>query len=124
MPAVPSQIRYVTQWFQEWGEMQRNDFLPVLIQKFHDKATINGLVSDLDKCNVENRPPSIFQCRIKLFKEWSDGWSQSDREQILIEFRSIDQDFMDKFDKQMNGVVESNETHLTNGNADTVMGEC
>lgn len=124
-PATPAQIRYIIQWFTEWGEMQRSDFLPILLQKFQDQGNINGLVPSLDSCSVEDRPPSIFQCRIKLFKEWSESWNQNEKEQLLSELRSIDQEFFAKFEKQLDGTAEVNEEPpLTNGNAEQVVGEC
>lgn len=122
-PATPAQIRYIIQWFQEWGEMQRSDFLPILMQKFSQNGNINGLITDMDSCKVEDRPPSIFQCRMKLFKEWADTWSQAEKEQLLNELRSIDQDFVEKFENQGTENVESMEEVVTNGNVETV-GEC
>lgn len=120
MPATPAQIRYIIQWFIEWGEMQRSDFLPVLLQAFQNKPSINGLISGLDSCSVEDRPPSIFQCRIKLFKEWSENWNQSEKEQLINELRSIDQIFFEKFERQLNGFSELNEEPLTNGNVENI----
>ncbi|XKL64749.1 hypothetical protein PGB90_004835 [Kerria lacca] len=115
-PATPAQIRYIIQWFEEWGEMQRTDFLPVLVEKFHSEGNVNGLISNVDACNLEDRPPSIFQCRIKLFKEWSDTWNQADKDQLLCELRSIDQEFIEKFEK----LIICNKESLVNGNVKTV----
>ena len=124
-PATPAQIRYIVQWFQEWGEMQRSDFLPVLLKKFEDtKGNVNGLISSLDSCNVEDRPPSLFQCRIKLFNEWSENWTQSEKDQLLNELKSIDEEFYGKFEKRVNGIVETEDDFMTNGNAEPVVGEC
>ncbi len=104
--------------------MQRGDFLPILIQKFHDKEQINGLIPSMDACSVESRPPSIFECRIKLFKEWSDTWSEAERQQLLNELRSIDEEFVEKFAAQVSGNAKPNEEPLTNGNAESIPGEC
>lgn len=119
-PAAPAQIRYILQWFQEWGDMQRGDFLPVLIEEFHKKTNINGIVSSMDATNLKDRPPSIFQCRIKLFKEWCENWNLSEKEQLINELRSIDADFMAKFDEQVQGgdELKPDEVILTNGTAE------
>lgn len=119
-PAVSTQIRYITQWFQEWGDMQRNDFLPVLVDEFHSKNNMNGLVSSLDSTNLKDRPPSIFQCRIKLFKEWCENWNSAEKEQLIGELRAIDADFIEKYEQYVNGTVEpkADDVFLTNGNAE------
>lgn len=121
-PAVPAQIRYITQWFQEWGDMQRSDFLPVLIEEFHRKTDINGLAASLDASNLKDRPPSIFQCRIKLFKEWCENWNLSEKEQLIVELRSIDQDFVTKFEEKVKGGDDSkpDDVILTNGTAEAM----
>jgi len=123
-PATPAQIRYLVQWFEEWGEMQRSDFLPILLKKFlNNKGNMNGLISSLDSCNVEDRPPSIFQCRIKLFNEWSENWTQNERDQLLNELKSVDEEFFEKFEKRVNGIVEPEDGFMTNGTAKSVIGD-
>lgn len=119
-PGVPSQIRYITQWFQEWGDMQRSDFLPILVEEFHNKANMNGLVSSLDASTLKDRPPSIFQCRIKLFKEWCENWSTAEKEQLINELRSIDADFISKFEEQLKGgnELKPEADVLTNGTSE------
>ena len=73
------QLRYIIEWFQEWSEMQRNDFLDVLLEQCGPSDVVNGLVfkmENLGHTNESDRPPSLFQCRVKLFREWSNNWIQ------------------------------------------------
>ncbi|KAH9404867.1 hypothetical protein TYRP_000699 [Tyrophagus putrescentiae] len=111
------QILYLVQWFAEFSEFQRGDFLadhmlpmfgPFLAKKIlvssdsetnglseEDKVT-NG-VKEIDLNNSDPRPPSIFQCRMKLFTEWYRSWSESDRIEFLLRFKNIDSGFLSEF---------------------------
>lgn len=103
-PAVADQLRYMTQWFKEWSEMQRGDFLPILIQSFTNNESVNGLVTNMnDMCSIEDRRLSIFQCRIKLFKEWSERWSAEEKNQLLNDLQNIDDDFVNKYKEKLGG---------------------
>lgn len=101
-PPVDAQLRYTVQWFHEWSEMQRGDFLPVLAQKLAPGSYINGLLSGVEtlSCN-EGRPPSLFQCRVKLFREWFETWSQAERDQLLGHIKSMDPSFYDKIQEEL-----------------------
>lgn len=50
-----------------------------------------------DLNNSDPRPPSIFQCRMKLFTEWYRAWSESDRIEFLLRFKNIDSGFLSEF---------------------------
>uniref|UniRef100_A0A1B6DWX9 Uncharacterized protein n=1 Tax=Clastoptera arizonana TaxID=38151 RepID=A0A1B6DWX9_9HEMI len=112
VPSTQAQLGYIGQWFHEWSEMQRNDFLPILAQKFGTKGYVNGLLPGLEALNsFEDRPPSLFQCRIKLFREWSDNWSQVEKEQLLSRIKSMDPDFLQKYEKELMSDVKTSDIH-------------
>jgi hypothetical protein len=104
-PPVQAQVQYVVEWFNEWSEMQRGDFLPVLAQQFVPSGYVNGLVSGVEGlvCR-DNRPPSLFQCRIKLFREWSETWGVTEREQLLNRIKAVDATFVSKFEEEVHSV--------------------
>jgi len=103
IPNTQSQLSYLVQWFHEWSEMQRNDFLPILSQKFANKNYVNGLLPGMDGIsNLDEKPPSLFQCRVKLFREWSDGWTSVDKEQFINRIRTVDPEFIQKYEEEIN----------------------
>lgn len=61
---VDTQIRYLVQWFNEWSELQRSDFLPIVAEKFTEKTYVNGLVNNMSNVNCQDKPMSLFQCRV------------------------------------------------------------
>ena len=107
-PSVQAQVQYVAEWFNEWSEMQRGDFLPVLAQQFVPSSYVNGLVSGLEgmACR-DDRPPSLFQCRIKLFREWSESWGTVEREQLLNQIKAVDAAFANKYEEEINSTSVS-----------------
>lgn len=60
-----AQVRYMIQWFEEWSELQRQDFLPILAEKIAANGTyVNGIVNSMTTVNCEEKPMNLFQCRV------------------------------------------------------------
>lgn len=99
-----AQLRYVIEWFQEWSEMQRGDFLSVLLEHCGPPGLVNGLLSGMESLGYSkdcDRPPSLFQCRVKLFREWSHNWSQNEKDSLLASIKNIDSAFAEKYDEKL-----------------------
>ncbi|KAG7204027.1 hypothetical protein KM043_001886 [Ampulex compressa] len=99
-----AQLRYVVEWFREWSEMQRNDFLEVLMERCGPPGLVNGLVSGMETLGYAqdtDRPPSLFQCRVKLFREWSYNWSQQEKDSLLSSIKNIDSAFANKYEQKL-----------------------
>lgn len=63
------EFRYILQWFMEWSELQRTDFLPILIDYLTKQSTgiyMNGIVSGLSGATCDDKPMSLFQCRVSV----------------------------------------------------------
>ena len=75
---IDGEFRYIVQWFNEWSELQRDDFVPILVNYLTDAhnnedddtvglaaattpVNMNGLPNDLE---FNGRPMSLFQCRV------------------------------------------------------------
>ena len=86
----PQQFSFVTGWFSAWSELQRQDFAPALAQKLEPRLYVNGLIGGLERLG---RPPSIFQCQVKLFQEWSDGWTPEQRAELRAALVAADAEF-------------------------------
>lgn len=98
------QIQYVIKWFQEFSEMQREDFLNVLLES-HNSTGVNGLVTGLDDLNCaedsNKKPPSLFQCRVKLFREWSQNWSQPEKDSVVASIKNLDPKFGEQYEERL-----------------------
>ncbi|XP_014486151.1 PREDICTED: uncharacterized protein C14orf119 isoform X1 [Dinoponera quadriceps] len=104
-----AQLRYMTSWFQEWSEMQRSDFLEVLLKFWAppDKL-MNGLLSEMENLNCQgsDKYPSLFQCRIEIFRKWSGTWSQSDKDSFLTSLKDMDGKFVEKYEERLSALME------------------
>lgn len=109
-PNFQTQRRYLLEWFNEFSDMQKNDFLPILVLKFGNKAYVNGLLPGMEAFgNLEDRPPSIFQCRMKLFMEWAENWNQEEKENLLVKLKELDPTFSSKYEKEVAGEQDGTE---------------
>ncbi|KAJ8925252.1 hypothetical protein NQ315_009080 [Exocentrus adspersus] len=105
-----AQIRYLVQWFQEWSDLQRSDFLPIMAEKYANKAYVNGITSSISNVDFRDKPMSLFECRVKLFKEWFMQWTAEQKESFLNRISEIDSAFADK----LNAELENGIPHINN----------
>lgn len=69
--SVDGELRYIIQWFNEWSDLQREDFLPILVEyltKDGPYEYMNGVVNSLAAATCEDKPMSLFQCRVSFVK--------------------------------------------------------
>lgn len=67
--SVDGELRYIIQWFNEWSELQREDFLPIVVEyltKDRGALYMNGVVNSLSAASFEEKPMSLFQCRVSI----------------------------------------------------------
>ncbi|KAL1129733.1 hypothetical protein AAG570_012677 [Ranatra chinensis] len=102
-------MRYLIQWFGEFSDMQKADFLPVLVQRFgHNRGYVNGLLPGMETLGrLDDRPPTLFQCRIELFTEWTEYWDIPQKDRLLQQIREIDPAFFAKYEKEVDPDVKS-----------------
>lgn len=98
---INSQLRYLVQWFEEWSELQRSDFLPILAENYAHKAYVNGIVNSIANINCQDKPMSLFECRVKLFKEWFIQWNIELKDSFLKKLEEIDPGFVEKLKKEI-----------------------
>lgn len=103
------EFRYVVQWFTEWSDFQREDFVPVLATYLAQTANpggpvyVNGIVSGMANISGQDKPMSLFQCRVKLFNEWASKWPESNREKLLERLTEIDPEFGKRVQQELAG---------------------
>ncbi|SPP87782.1 uncharacterized protein LOC117589735 [Drosophila guanche] len=108
--SVDGEFRYVIQWFHEWSEMQRDDFAYVFVEYLTRGSSadvggvhVNGIVDALATAGVQDKPMSLFQCRIKLFREWSPKWPIEFKCQLQEKINEIDSKVGEKIINELKG---------------------
>ncbi|XP_050486602.1 uncharacterized protein C14orf119 isoform X2 [Bombus huntii] len=97
-----AKLRYIMEWFQEWSEMEKNDFLDVLIEECGPPNLVHRLSSKMKHlAKIIDDKPTLFQCRIKLFRQWSQNWSQQEKDHLLSSIKNADAAFAQKYDEKI-----------------------
>ncbi|KAL0869169.1 hypothetical protein ABMA27_007456 [Loxostege sticticalis] len=89
-----AQLRYMLQWFGEFSELQREDFLPILAAARGGQP--DQLAATLAALSCQDKPVSLFQCRIKLFNEWYPSWAEEEQDRLIKGVSDMDSDFGEK----------------------------
>ena len=99
------QMNYFLAWFNTWSELQKSDFVPVLAGKMANATSggTNGISDKMAGLNLASssepgRPPSLFSCQIKLFQDWFAGWSDDQKNYLVMRLKDIDGEFFDKYE--------------------------
>ncbi|XP_075067528.1 uncharacterized protein C14orf119 homolog [Mixophyes fleayi] len=102
---VPSQeMHCLLHWFSEWTESQRKWFLQdMLCKAVPGKLCL--LLEGMGSLNLSAPPPSIFQCQMKLWDQWFQGWDEDERNEFLRRLEQQDQDFVALFYKEVAGTA-------------------
>lgn len=105
---VDREFRYIVQWFMEWSDFQREDFVPILAAylakgKPGGPVYVNGIISGMASVSGQDKPMSLFQCRVKLFNEWSAKWPETNGEKLLQRLAEIDPEFAQRIQQELSG---------------------
>jgi len=101
-------MNYFLSWFQGWSDLQKTDFVAVLAHKMSDRggsANISDMhMENVNNCNVNTangdtakKPPSLYECQIKLFQDWFSSWSDDQKNYLVTRLQAIDADFYEKY---------------------------
>lgn len=126
--SAAEQAAYLVSWFGEYSELQRDDFLRVLARKYvRNNAGLSGLLDELSL--GQQRAPSLFQCRMTLFEEWFQGWSDENKAAFLERLRAMDPEFVERLSDASlsapsNGVpYENHHASVVRVNGDALLGD-
>eukprot|EP00093_Oithona_nana_P002617 02617.XXX_74921_74194_1 [CDS] Oithona nana genome sequencing. len=91
------QMNYFLAWFQSWSDLQKADFIPVLASKIagNVEVEVNGLCINDNK----KKPLTLFQCQLKLFKDWVSIWNAQQQEYLLLRLKDLDANFYTKYEE-------------------------
>lgn len=102
---IPAQeMRCILHWFSQWTETQRKHFLQDLLCKAMP-GKLCLLLDGLGALNLSAPPPSIFQCQIRLWDQWFQGWDEDERKDFLSRLQQLDPEFVALFYMERNGVA-------------------
>lgn len=61
-----SEFRYILNWFREFSEYEKADFMAILIQWLlkNSEICVNGISDEPSMASMEGKPLSIFLCRV------------------------------------------------------------
>lgn len=96
------EMECVLNWFQNWSVMQKGTFLKELVD-LAVQSNLDSLFDAMDTLNMQDKPPpNIFQCQIKLFTDWFQEWTDSERNAFVFNLNCIDPKFVESFNEHVN----------------------
>lgn len=96
--------RCVLSWFLGWNVAQKQRFLEDLISKAVP-GKVSSLLDQLNTLQVNDRPPNIFECQLRLWTQWFDSWSEEERNAFLNCLEEKDPTFVAFFYNQVAGTA-------------------
>lgn len=97
---VEKEQQCICHWFQGWSFYQKQDFLQFLLDQAIPQ-NVETLFDAMGAMNVQDRPPSIFQCQLKLFGDWFSEWTDKERNDLMVWLAAADPAFMEKFNQEV-----------------------
>jgi len=99
------QMNYFLAWFNGWSDLQKSDFVSVLAAKVNQTGSdAHIIVPEMNGLSVNKKPLSLFQCQLKLFKEWVVTWSEDKQEYLLLRLKDLDSTFYTKYQQYLDNV--------------------
>ncbi|KAJ8336531.1 hypothetical protein SKAU_G00377510 [Synaphobranchus kaupii] len=96
--------RCVLSWFQGWGIPQRERFLQDLLSKAVP-GKVCTLLEQLNTMQVQDHPPNIFECQLRLWSQWFESWSEEERNTFLHILEERDPIFAAHFYRSVAGTA-------------------
>ncbi|XP_016098446.1 uncharacterized protein C14orf119 homolog [Sinocyclocheilus grahami] len=96
--------RCVLSWFLGWNAVQKQRFLEDLISKAVP-GKVSSLLDQLNTLQVNDRPPNIFECQLRLWTQWFDSWSEEERNAFLNSLEEKDPTFAAYFYSRVAGTA-------------------
>ncbi|KAG5841668.1 uncharacterized protein C14orf119 homolog [Anguilla anguilla] len=96
--------RCVLSWFQGWGVPQRERFLQDLLSKAVP-GKVCTLLEQLNTLQVQDHPPNIFECQLRLWSQWFESWSEDERNAFLHTLEERDPAFTAHFYRGVAGTA-------------------
>ena len=105
------EVQTVLHWFTTWSKYQRQDFLVDLVNKAVP-PDVDSLFDSMKTLTVNNKPPSIFQCQLKLFTGWFEHWSDKEKDDFVRKLGEVSPEFTQQFHAQVQTRKEGNTSSM------------
>jgi hypothetical protein len=96
------QMNFILAWFNQWSDLEKDDFVPVLGNTMvSNHSYLNGDSGSMTSSHLDQlkkRRPSLFDCQVTLYRTWIHGWSDDQKSYLILRLREIDQNFSKKYD--------------------------
>jgi len=96
------QMNYLLSWFNNWSDLQKDDFVPVMAETMSSKhAHLNGITTSLSNLNCldsSKRRPSLFDCQMTLYRDYVRSWSDDQKNYLILRLKEIDSVFGRKYE--------------------------
>ncbi len=106
------EVRTVLHWFSTWSHYQRLDFMTDLVNKAVP-PDVDSLFEGMKTLKVNDKPPTIFQCQMKLFTDWFTHWPDKHKDDFVRKLGEISPEFVQEF----HSLVENRKTGNSSGTA-------
>ena len=92
----------VLSWFRNWDDNQKKEFAQILIDKQRGSPSttdqsLDALMSTMTNLSLDsakNEGPGIFECQLKIFSKWYDGWNPGERSEFAVQINSVSPEFI------------------------------
>jgi len=97
------QMNFLITWFNQWSDLQKEDFVPVLGETMSSKhINVNGLTESFsflaNTCDGRRRP-SLFSCQVSLYRGWVNSWSDDQKNYLILRLKELDGSFAKKYEQ-------------------------
>ncbi|XP_041036888.1 uncharacterized protein C14orf119 homolog [Carcharodon carcharias] len=94
------EVRCVLHWFTGWSPAQREVFLGQLVRRAVP-GKVWTLLDALGGLGLSERPPSLFQCQLRLWDRWFEGWTEMERNVLVARLEDLAPDFTARFYREV-----------------------
>lgn len=91
------EMRCLLHWLSGWAPVQRERFLRDLVDKTVPWKVLPLLEGLAGLSMAPGKPPSIFECQMRLWDQWFRGWSEAERNEFVRQLEEAEPDVASRF---------------------------
>ncbi|CAI5791362.1 Hypothetical predicted protein [Podarcis lilfordi] len=91
------EMRCLLHWLSGWAPAQREQFLRDLVDKAVPWKVLPLLEGLAGLSVAPGKPPSIFECQMRLWDQWFRSWSEAERNEFVRQLEEAVPDLASRF---------------------------
>ncbi|KAJ6653106.1 hypothetical protein lerEdw1_010192 [Lerista edwardsae] len=91
------EMRCLLHWLSGWAPVQRERFLCDLVDKAVPWKMLPLLAGLAGLSVAPGKPPSIFECQMRLWDQWFRSWSEAERNEFVRQMEETEPDLASRF---------------------------